>query len=44
MGFNFSFRGVHPPDNKHFTENKPIETAKVLSGIYTTSTTYWRTL
>ena len=36
MGFNsFSFRGgVHPPDNKHFTENKPIETAKVPSLVY----------
>ena len=36
MGFKlFSFKGgVHPPDNKHFTENKPIETANVPSLVY----------
>ena len=36
MGFKlFSFKGgVHPPDNKHFTENKPIEKANVPSLVY----------
>ena len=37
MGFElFSFfkGGVHPPGNKHFTEDKPIEKAKVPALVY----------
>lgn len=36
MGFKlFSFKGgIHPPNNKHFTENKAIEKAKVPSVVY----------
>ena len=36
MGFKlFSFKGgIHPPDSKKFTENKPIEKARVPSLVY----------